>query len=333
MCGPATCRMNTYASMPSIDLETALQVVAGVIRNANGEVLLSRRQPGRHQAGKWEFPGGKVEPGESAGEALSRELHEELGITTGELMPRIQVPYRYPDLAVLLAVFDVVDYVGVPRGLEGQEISWVALADLDRMEYPQANLPVITSLRLPHWYAISDVTNQGEQHFLQKLEQKLESGLRLIQLREPGMEPGAFARVAQQITAIAHRYEAQVLLNTEDLELVESSGADGLHMNSRLLKRYQERPLPDSYLVAASCHDREELQKAEQLNADFVVLSPIKETTSHPQAKGIGWEKFATLTRHCAIPVYALGGMTLADIEAARKHGGQGIASLGASWL
>jgi 8-oxo-dGTP diphosphatase len=330
--GPATCLMNTYASMPSIDLDAAQHVAAGVIRNPAGEVLLSRRQPGQHQPGKWEFPGGKVEPGETAGAALQRELREELGITTGVLVPRIQVPYRYPDLTVLLEVYDVIDYLGEARGMEGQEISWVSLADLDSLEYPAANIPVVTSLRLPDWYAISNTTGMGERKFLQKLGQKLESGLSLIQLREPGMKPESFVKLAQQVIAMAHAHQARVLLNTDDLNLVETSGADGLHMNSRLLNQLHERPLPDSLLVAASCHDLEELQKAQQLNADFAVLSPVKRTASHPQAKAIGWQRFSTLTRHCAIPVYALGGMSLNDIELSRKYGGQGVAALGSSW-
>ena len=317
--------------MPSIDPESALHVVAGVIRNQKGEVLLSRRQPGRHQAGKWEFPGGKVEPGETSGEALKRELREELGISVSRISPRIQVPYHYPDLAVELEVFDVVDFVGEARGLEDQEIAWVALADLDRLDYPAANLPVITSLRLPGWYAISNISNIGERQFLEKLRRKLASGLRLIQLREPGMAPDTFANLAKQIVPIAHQYQARVLLNTRDTRLVESSGADGLHMNSAMLNQLQERPLPRSFLVSASCHNQAELEKAEDL-ADFAVLSPVRETTSHPHGKAIGWEQFAILTRHCAIPVYALGGMTLGDIEAARKHGGQGIAALGDSW-
>jgi len=317
--------------MPSIDPDSVLHVVAGVIRNEKGEVLLSRRQPGRHQAGKWEFPGGKVEPGETSSEALARELHEELGITVSRIFPRIQVPYRYPDLAVLLEVFDVVEFDGVAQGLEDQEITWVALAAMDRLEYPAANLPVITSLRLPGWYAISNISKIGERQFLDILHRKLESGLRLIQLREPDLVPDAFANLAKQIVSIAHQHQARVLLNTRDLQLVESSGADGLHMNSAMLNQLQERPLPRTLLVAASCHNQEELGKAEAL-ADFAVLSPVRKTASHPHANAIGWEEFATLTRHCAIPVYALGGMTLEDVEAARKHGGQGIAALSESW-
>ena len=318
--------------MQSIDPESALHVVAGVIRNQKGEVLLSRRQAGRHQAGKWEFPGGKVEPGEVSRDALIRELSEELGISVSRIFPRIQVPYHYPDLAVQLEVFDVIHYDGEARGLEDQEIAWVDLADMDRLEYPAANLPVITSLRLPEWYAISSISKIGERQFLDKLEERLESGLRLIQLREPDLSPEAFANLVGKIVPIAHQHHARVLLNTRDPGLVESSGADGLHMSSAMLNQLQERPLPPSLLVGASCHNQAELQKAEKLGADFAVLSPVRETASHPQANAIGWEQFANLSRHCAIPVYALGGMKLADIETAREHGGQGIAALSESW-
>jgi len=318
--------------MPSIDPDPALHVVAGVIHNVKGEVLLSRRQPGRHQAGKWEFPGGKVEPGETSLEALARELREELGIAVGALVPRIQVPYRYPDLTILLEVFDVIDYTGEARGLEEQDITWVAVADMDRLQYPAANLPVITSLRLPEWYAISNIAELGEQQFLRVLEQKLDSGLRLLQLREPAMKPATFTRLAKKIVPVVHRFQARVLLNTHDLDCIESSGADGLHMSGQLLSQLRKRPLPEPYLVGASCHNLEELDKAQEIYADFAVLSPVKATASHPQAKAIGWEQFDALARRCAIPVYALGGMTLADVDMARSHGGQGIAALGASW-
>lgn len=318
--------------MPSIDPESVLHVVAGVIQNINGEVLLSRRQPGRHQAGKWEFPGGKVEAGEEPRAALVRELHEELGISAGRLVPRIQVPWRYADVTIMLDVFDVIDYSGEAYGREGQEIAWATLAGLDGFEYPAANVPVITSLRLPDWYAVSDIARMGEQRFLQVLEQKLQSGLRLVQLREPQADTATFARLAEKVVSVVHRYHAQVLLNTDDIKLVESSGADGLHMNGRLLDRTQERPLPDSYRVAASCHNRDQLEQAQQLSADFAVLSPVKKTASHPQAKPIGWDRFADLARHCSIPVYALGGMKLSDINVARSHGGQGVAALSESW-
>lgn len=318
--------------MPSTDPDPPLHVVAGVIRNKDGKILLSRRQQGRHQAGKWEFPGGKCERGETPGDALARELGEELGIRAGRMVPRIQVPHRYPDVHVLLEVFDVIDFTGEPVGLEGQAIAWVPVDELDDFDYPAANLPVISSLRLPEWYAISDITHVGEQRFMQLLEQQLQSGLRLLQLREPGMTAGRFASLAGKVASLVHQYNARLLLNTSDEKLVASSGADGMHLRSSQLARFEQRPLPPPGLVAASCHTAAELQQAQDLGADFAVLSPVKTTSSHPQASPIGWDVFATLAGKCGIPVYALGGMQLADIETARHHGGQGVAVLSGAW-
>ena len=318
--------------MQSIDPDFSLHVVAGVIRNENGEILLSRRPPGRHQAGKWEFPGGKVEAGETAQAALARELGEELGISASNLLPRIQVPYRYPDREIQLDVYDVLDYSGEPRGLEDQELTWVPLPELTRYEYPAANLPILTSLALPDWYAISNCMALGEKRFLQILQRKLGNGLRLLQVREPEMKPENFTSLSHKIVAIAHRHQARVLLNTDDPSLVKSTRADGIHLNSGLVDRLQSRPLPGSHLVAASCHSKAQLEKAQQLSADFVVLSPVQSTASHPEATPIGWDGFAGLAQRCAMPIYALGGMKRSDVNLARQHGGQGIAAIGDSW-
>ena len=318
--------------MPSIGPDSVLHVAAGVVRNSGGAILLSRRQPGRHQAGKWEFPGGKVEAGESAPEALARELREELGIVVTRSRPRIQVPHRYPDLTVMLEVFDVLEYSGDASGLEGQEISWVSLADLENLEYPAANLPVITSLRLPDWYAISNIMELGEHRFFQLLEKKFGSGLRMLQLREPRMDATTFASLAARTVSLAHQHGARVLLNTDKPDLVKRIAADGMHLNRYRLKQYQSRPLPAPYLVAASCHNQEELEMAQKLGSDFAVLSPVQETPSHPGAGVLGWQGFADLARNCAIPLYALGGMKRSDILLARDHGAQGIAALSDSW-
>jgi len=318
--------------MPSIDPESALHVVAGVIRNSDGEVLLSRRQPGRHQAGKWEFPGGKVEQGETPAQALVRELREELGIETLTLIPRIQVPHRYPDLDIFLEVFDVEAFSGTPAGLEDQELAWVGLANMERLQYPAANLSVIASLRLPQWYAISNSNELGEKRFFEAFEKKLKAGLKLMQVREPDLTPLEFETFSQRIVQLAHRYNCRVLLNTNDIDAVGRTGADGIHLNRHNLRAQKRRPLPRPQLVAASCHDQDELQLAEKLDVDFAVLSPVQATLSHPGDSILGWNGFADLVRNYAFPVYALGGLGLTDISNAREHGGQGVSSLRASW-
>lgn len=312
--------------------EPVLEVVAGVIRDQNGRILLTQRQPGRHQAGKWEFPGGKREPGERPDAALVRELYEELGISVNQIRPRILVPFDYPDVSVRLDVYDVESYTGEPYGKENQALAWVSPERLGDYDYPAANLPVITSLHLPDQYAISDATAMGRDRFLRILEQKLQQGVRLVQLREPGMPASDYVNLATACIEIAHRYRGRILLNTDNLGLVAELGADGIHLKSHQLMSLRERPLAASLLVGASCHNFEEIRQAENIAADFVVLSPVKLTASHPKAQPIGWAGFESMAQRSRLPVYALGGMVAGDVDQARRSGGQGVAMLSAAW-
>ena len=120
-------------------------VVAGVLRDARGRVLLARRTEGRDLAGLWEFPGGKVEPGESPEDALVRELREELGIEATVGAPVSCVPLETPAKRLLLDVREVA-FSGQPRGLEGQALAWVPLRKLADYPMPPADVPVMEEL-------------------------------------------------------------------------------------------------------------------------------------------------------------------------------------------
>ena len=129
----------------------------------------------------------------------------------------------------------------------------------------------------------------------------------------------------------AARFNCHVLVNSTPEEVV-SLGAHGIHLSSKKLALLNERPLGNEYLVAASCHDQQELERACRINADFVVLSPVNKTSSHPQAQPLGWDNFGKLTRLANIPVYALGGMNIADINDAKGNGAQGVAMISGLW-
>ena len=126
---------------------SALHVAVGVILDAQRRILLSRRAADAHQGGLWEFPGGKVEDGESLQAALARELREELDIVPGRTSPLLQVRHDYGDKQVLLDVHVVWDFSGEPRGLEGQPLAWVAVAELDSYDFPAANLAIVAAVR------------------------------------------------------------------------------------------------------------------------------------------------------------------------------------------
>jgi 8-oxo-dGTP diphosphatase len=124
----------------------ALHVAVGVILNDAKQILITKRAQGSHQGGLWEFPGGKVEAGESLEQGLSRELEEELGIVVGRTSPLLQVEHDYGDKAVLLDVCVVWEFSGHARGKERQAMAWVTLADLAGYEFPVANKPIITAI-------------------------------------------------------------------------------------------------------------------------------------------------------------------------------------------
>lgn len=167
----------------SIPQAEPVRVVAAVIENSEKDILIALRPGHRHQGGKWEFPGGKIEAGENSRDALTRELAEELGIVVTDAVPLIRVPYRYPGKDILLEVWRVIRFQGVPAGKEGQPVRWIAPGDLTAVEFPPANRAIVAALLYPDIYGISDARRYGETGFLARLEHALEQGLRLLQLR------------------------------------------------------------------------------------------------------------------------------------------------------
>lgn len=125
-----------------------LRVAVGVILSRDGRILIARRAAHRHQGGLWEFPGGKVEAGETAREALARELREETGILVLDASALLAVSFDYPDRSVCLEVFQVTQYTGEPRGQEGQPLRWVLRSELADYTFPDANQPILEALTM-----------------------------------------------------------------------------------------------------------------------------------------------------------------------------------------
>lgn len=124
-----------------------LQVAVGIIRDAQQRIFLTQRAADSHMANKWEFAGGKLEPGESAAEALKRELNEEVGIEVTGYQPYATVEHHFNDRQVTLHFFLVEQWQGEPWGREGQPQRWVAQSDLDAAEFSPANAEVIARLQ------------------------------------------------------------------------------------------------------------------------------------------------------------------------------------------
>lgn len=124
-----------------------VHVAVGVLRDAAGRVLIARRHAAAHQGGRWEFPGGKVEPGESVLAALQREFVEELSIDVCAAEPLLQVSHDYIDKRVLLDVWLVAQFNGEPIGVEGQPLRWVPVRELGSYDFPDANHAIVDMLQ------------------------------------------------------------------------------------------------------------------------------------------------------------------------------------------
>lgn len=310
-------------------------VAAGVLIRPNGEYLLASRPQGKPWAGWWEFPGGKIEAGETPEHALIRELKEELGIVPTRIQPWLQRVYDYPEThdspakTVHLHFHFVTDWQGELTPHEGQQFAWQQPDGLNVSPVLPANAPIMKALALPAVYAISNASEMGDGAFLHALEAACRKGCRLIQIREKQLNLPDLKRFAQRVLAIARPCGAKVLLNTH-IELACELGLDGVHLPSAELMQLAEKP--KGLIVAASCHNAEELAQAQKLGLDFVTLSPVAPTQSHPNAPTLGWQGFASLLEGLEIPVYALGGMAEADLSQAWQAGARGVAMQRAVW-
>ncbi len=313
----------------TLETNKIVEVAAAVLQRPDGSFLLAQRPPGKVWAGYWEFPGGKIEPGETPYHALVRELREELGITLTTAYPWVTRVFAYPHATVRLNFFRVMAWNGELHPHEGQEFSWQHVPDITVAPVLPANGPILRSLRLPPLYAISNVQELGEAEFLHRLGGALRKGLRLVQLREKDYSRDALRELALKMLPLIRQHHARLLINT-DISLAQELGADGVQLTGAQLAELSVRP--DVDWCAASCHNAGEVRRAEALGCDFVLLGPVLPTQSHPGAPHLGWEKFSAIVAGSSIPVYALGGLKPGDMKTAWQHGAHGIGLLRQAW-
>jgi len=315
-----------------------LEVAAGVVIDANGRLLLGQRPEGKSYAGWWELPGGKLEPGETAMQALKRELHEEVGIEVTEATPWVTYVHEYPHATVRLAFCRVTGWRGEPRGLENQALSWVdprqplqvLEAGLGGGHLLPATLPPVRWLSLPDRYLVLDVKSPADvAGHLERTARALGAGIRLLQFRAPEWQGGAddpqLLEAMRQTLALARSAGARLLVNSAHPESWWSE-ADGVQMRAADLGRLGTRPQVG--LLGVSCHSTDDLLRARQLEADFALLGPVLATATHPGHPGLGWDAFARLNAEAGMPVLAIGGQSPATLEIARQHGAHGIAGI-----
>ncbi len=306
-----------------------IHVAAGVLQRADGDVLLAQRPEGKIAAGYWEFPGGKIEPGESARAALARELHEELGITVRAARPLIRFRHDYSDRSVVLDTWLVSAFDGDPVGREAQAFRWTPVERL--LRWPQA-LPTVAPtahvLQLPVDYVFTP-PQASRAEILQGLAQL--PGGALLRLRLPSLDDAAYARLARELLPAVHGAGLKLVLD-RDPRRAKDLGADGWHASSRVLTALTARPEQAPQLLLASCHSPEALVQAAALQVDAAVLGPVQATATHPGQPSLGWARFGEWVQQAGLPVYALGGVGPAQREQAFAAYAQGVSGISAYW-
>lgn len=308
-----------------------VHVAAAVIRGADGSILIARRADTQHQGGLWEFPGGKVETGESVEAALGRELKEELGIVVTAARPLIKVEHDYSDKQVLLDVWEVSTFSGEPRGVEGQPLAWVSPRDLTNYAFPEANQAIVAAARLPDQYLITPDGLETPE-LLRGLQKAIAGGIKLISLRAPNGYDPKYRDLAVDATGLCAG-KAQLMLKGP-LEWLGDFPSAGWHLTAAQLRKYaaKGRPLPKDRWLAASCHNAEELALAQQMGVDFVTLSPVLPTQTHPDTPPLGWAQAQHMMEGFNQPVFLLGGLSPEDRQRAWQAGAQGVAGIRAFW-
>lgn len=302
-----------------------------ILSSDRQQVLIARRPDDVHQGGRWEFPGGKRRDGESAENALARELKEEINIevVTSRRIKRFN--YDYPDSKLTIDARVIEEWSGNIKGGEKREMKWIEVSELGNVDFPSANREIIRALQLPEIYFITPDLDHYDHTFIDRIENLLKKDVQLLRFRSTNLAGKKRYDYAKKVLKSCKKHGCRFIYDGSP-EDVEELGADGLHMNSRWLFKTGERPLNRDLYVAASCHNDAEICKASAIDADFCVLAPVKYTTSHKDSRPLGWKGFTRLAKLSDIPVYALGGMRTEDLPEARLHQAHGLAMISGLW-
>ena len=281
----------------------SLEVAIGLIYDPSGKILIAKRGSHQELAGRWEFPGGKVEARETPAETIRRELFEELDIKVSDPQPCFTFEYAYPKKTIRFYVFEIYQFSGNAIGKENQPIQWIDPNRLSDFNLPDANAIITNTLPLPKHYGITPslMNTNDSAHWMDNiLTAQQQHQLRLIQFRSPELTAAEYTEVAKQLQSQLSSKRCKLILNCEP-ELAMALNADGVHLTQkRFITSLTERdPSVEAFFekrfVSVACHDLESLQLPQQRPINCALVSPVLPTQTHPDAKPLGWKPLTEL--------------------------------------
>ena len=306
-----------------------VNVSVAVLINADYQVLLGQRPFPKSWEGWWEFPGGKIKENETFVDALYREIYEEIGIKITKFKKWVTRQYSYENLDVTLQFFKVYKWDGEIIPKENQKLVWTNLKNPNVSPILPANLFIQNAFDLPNYYAITNLSESPKKLFLEQLQEKIDNGLKMIQVREKDISFEELKKFSKEVIKICKPQGVKVIINSY-IKLAHELKADGVHLTSKDL--HSIKKIPQNLIVSASCHTQKDIDIAEKIKIHFIVLSTVKKTLSHPDMKPMGWNKFRKIANKINIPIYALGGLGIEDYQIALENGAIGIASQRLIW-
>ncbi|WP_447507542.1 NUDIX domain-containing protein [Acinetobacter lactucae] len=289
--------------------------VAIAILIHRGKILVGWRQEEQHQGGKHEFPGGKVEQGETPEDACRREIYEEVGIGLKDWHQFDYIHHEYNDIIVNLHLF----HSYVPDELLNlihQPWAWYTRDQLLHLNFPKANKNIIKRLYWPHLIKISNTLST------------VESSDALLYWR---IEDESEQQYIEQLTALDEEQRSNLIINVDMWQQLSpelQKQIKTVHLKQSQLMNLHKGDLTVGVRYIAACHDAVSLKQAQQIGCDAVFISPVKTTATHPEAVALGWERFSDLAQNSQIPVFALGGVHPDDLTIAQQHGAHGLAGI-----
>ena len=304
------------------------KIVIGVVKNETGKVLVSQRPEGSYLPGFWEFPGGKLEQGETFKHALRRELCEEIGIQVGCNYKLIEFKHQYDDRQLHFQVYIVLLNNTEAVANEKQKIKWVDQHKLSELNFPPANQSILDALDFPRAYMIADYAVFGKE-LTDIVRGQISHGIKLVQFRAPLLEKKQYISIAKELAHLCKDQNAKFIVNC-DLDWSSDIKADGVHLNSQRLKSlYSEiNTGANLNIYSTSCHSEQEIEYANELKVKATLIGPVQNTQSHPNSSPLGWVRFSQLCSRANMPVYAIGGVGIKDIPNALVRGAQGVAGI-----
>lgn len=289
--------------------------VAIAILLHKSKVLVGWRQANQHQGNKHEFPGGKIEEGETPEQACRREVYEEVGIGLKEWHQFDVIRHEYDDIIVTLHLL----HAYVPDELLSlihQPWSWFSRDQLTDLNFPKANSTILERLIWSHLIKISDQVDE-----LPKTNSQM-----YLRIETKDIE-----RLQQQLIKLSEQQLLKLIVNVDvwqQLNTVLQEKIKTVHLKQSQLMQLKKGDLVVAKRYIAACHDAVSVQHAHQIGCDAIFLSPVNPTATHPNSKVLGWDGFAALAQKSDIPVFALGGVAPADLEQAQKHNAYGLAGI-----